>query len=34
MRSKLAERLSAPGLRFKALNLGSKLALIFLLFIQ
>ncbi|ALE04532.1 ABC transporter (plasmid) [Arthrobacter sp. ERGS1:01] len=33
MRSKLAERLSAPGLRFKALTLGSKLALIFLLFI-
>jgi len=33
MRSKLAERLSAPGLRFKALNLGSKLALLFLLFI-
>ncbi|ALV47235.1 ABC transporter [Arthrobacter alpinus] len=33
MRSKLAERLSAPGLRFKALNVGSKLALIFLIFI-
>lgn len=33
MRSKLAERLSAPGLRFKALTLGSKLALIFLVFI-
>jgi len=33
MRSKLAERLSAPGLRFKALTLGSKMALIFLLFI-
>lgn len=33
MRSKLAERLSAPGLRFKALTLGSKLSLIFLLFI-
>ncbi|MGO4383346.1 dipeptide/oligopeptide/nickel ABC transporter permease/ATP-binding protein [Specibacter sp. RAF43] len=33
MRSKLAERLSAPGLRFKALSLGSKLALLFLLFI-
>jgi peptide/nickel transport system permease protein len=33
MRSKLAERLSAPGLRFKALTLGSKLALLFLLFI-
>ncbi|WP_449374544.1 dipeptide/oligopeptide/nickel ABC transporter permease/ATP-binding protein [Arthrobacter psychrolactophilus] len=33
MRSKLAERLSAPGLRFKALNLGSKLALLFLVFI-
>ncbi|WP_425862668.1 dipeptide/oligopeptide/nickel ABC transporter permease/ATP-binding protein [Arthrobacter sp. TWP1-1] len=33
MRSKLAERLSAPGLRFKALNLGSKLALIFLILI-
>ncbi len=33
MRSKLAERLSAPGLRFKALTLGSKLALIFLIFI-
>ncbi|AIY02868.1 ABC transporter, ATP-binding protein [Arthrobacter sp. PAMC 25486] len=33
MRSKLAERLSAPGLRFKALNMGSKLALIFLVFI-
>lgn len=33
MRSKLAERLSAPGLRFKALTLGSKLALLFLIFI-
>ncbi len=33
MRSKLAERLSAPGLRFKALSMGSKLALIFLIFI-
>lgn len=33
MRSKLAERLSAPGLRFKALSLGSKLALLFLIFI-
>lgn len=33
MRSKLAERLSAPGLRFKALTLGSKLALVFLIFI-
>ncbi len=33
MRSKLAERLSAPGLRFKALTLGSKLSLIFLIFI-
>jgi len=33
MRSKLAERLSAPGLRFKALTLGSKLALLFLLFV-
>ncbi|WP_287933065.1 ABC transporter permease subunit, partial [Arthrobacter sp.] len=33
MRSKLAERLSAPGLRFKALSLGSKLALLFLVFI-
>ncbi|WP_051389433.1 dipeptide/oligopeptide/nickel ABC transporter permease/ATP-binding protein [Arthrobacter sp. 35W] len=33
MRSKLAERLSAPGLRFKALALGSKIALLFLLFI-
>ncbi len=33
MRSKLAERLSAPGLRFKALTLGSKLALLFLLVI-
>lgn len=33
MRSKLAERLSAPGLRFKALTLGSKLSLVFLIFI-
>jgi peptide/nickel transport system permease protein len=33
MRSKLAERLSAPGLRFKALALGSKIALIFLILI-
>jgi peptide/nickel transport system permease protein len=33
MRSKLAERLSAPGLRFKALSLGSKMALLFLIFI-
>ncbi len=33
MRSKLAQRLSAPGLRFKALTLGSKLALFFLVFI-
>ena len=33
MRSKLAERLSAPGLRFKALTFGSKLALLFLVFI-
>ncbi|MBX7444368.1 MULTISPECIES: dipeptide/oligopeptide/nickel ABC transporter permease/ATP-binding protein [unclassified Arthrobacter] len=30
MRSKLAERLSAPGLRFKALPWGSRLALAFL----
>ncbi|MDJ0354807.1 dipeptide/oligopeptide/nickel ABC transporter permease/ATP-binding protein [Paenarthrobacter sp. PH39-S1] len=33
MRSKLAERLSAPGLRFKALALSSKIALLFLIFI-
>ncbi len=33
MRSKLAERLSAPGLRFRALSLSSKVALLFLLFI-
>ncbi|MBG0740085.1 dipeptide/oligopeptide/nickel ABC transporter permease/ATP-binding protein [Paeniglutamicibacter antarcticus] len=33
MRSKLAERLSAPGLRFKALSLSSKISLLFLIFI-
>lgn len=33
MRSALAERLSAPGLRFKALNLSSKIALLFFLLI-
>lgn len=33
MRSKLAEKLSAPGLRFKALSLGSKFSLLFLVFI-
>lgn len=33
MRSKLAERLSAPGLRFKALPWGSRLALAFLVVI-
>lgn len=31
MRSKLAERLSAPGLRFKALPWGSRIALLFLI---
>ena len=34
MRSKLAERLSAPGLRFKALPWGSRLALAFLVVIS
>lgn len=33
MRSKLAERLSAPGLRFKALPWGSRIALLFLIVI-
>ncbi|WP_347109759.1 dipeptide/oligopeptide/nickel ABC transporter permease/ATP-binding protein [Paenarthrobacter sp. S56] len=33
MRSKLAERLSAPGLRFKALPWGSRIALLFLILI-
>ncbi|KNH19630.1 ABC transporter [Arthrobacter sp. ZBG10] len=33
MRSKLAERLSAPGLRFKALPWSSRLALVFLVII-
>lgn len=33
MRSKLAERLSAPGLRFKALPWGSRIALLFLIMI-
>ncbi|MGG5172708.1 dipeptide/oligopeptide/nickel ABC transporter permease/ATP-binding protein [Pseudarthrobacter sp. J1738] len=33
MRSKLATRLSEPGVRFKALPLGSKIALVFLVFI-
>jgi peptide/nickel transport system permease protein len=33
MRSKLAERLSAPGLRFKALPWGSRVALLFLIMI-
>lgn len=33
MRSKLAERLSAPGIRFKALPWGSRVALLFLLLI-
>ncbi|MFC8039650.1 dipeptide/oligopeptide/nickel ABC transporter permease/ATP-binding protein [Paenarthrobacter sp. NPDC057355] len=33
MRSKLAERLSAPGLRFKALPWGSRIALSFLILI-
>ena len=33
MRSKLAERLSAPGLRFKALPWGSRIALLFLVLI-
>lgn len=31
MRSKLAERLSAPGIRFKALPWGSRIALLFLI---
>jgi peptide/nickel transport system permease protein len=33
MRSKLAERLSAPGIRFKALPWGSRIALLFLIMI-
>ncbi|BCW52518.1 dipeptide/oligopeptide/nickel ABC transporter permease/ATP-binding protein [Arthrobacter sp. StoSoilB13] len=33
MRSKLAERLSAPGIRFKALPWGSRIALLFLVMI-
>jgi peptide/nickel transport system permease protein len=33
MRSKLAERLSAPGVRFKALPWGSRIALLFLIMI-
>jgi peptide/nickel transport system permease protein len=33
MRSKLAERLSAPGIRFKALPWGSRIALLFLIVI-
>ncbi|GAA1778138.1 dipeptide/oligopeptide/nickel ABC transporter permease/ATP-binding protein [Pseudarthrobacter sulfonivorans] len=33
MRSKLAERLSAPGIRFKALPWGSRIALLFLIII-
>jgi len=33
MRSKLAERLSAPGIRFKALPWGSRIALLFLMVI-
>ncbi|VXC18797.1 Peptide/nickel transport system permease protein [Arthrobacter sp. 9V] len=33
MRSKLAERLSAPGIRFKALPWGSRIALLFLILI-
>lgn len=33
MRSKLAERLSAPGIRFKALPWGSRIALLFLVII-
>lgn len=33
MRSKLAERLSAPGVRFKALPWGSRIALLFLIVI-
>ncbi|MFJ4027162.1 dipeptide/oligopeptide/nickel ABC transporter permease/ATP-binding protein [Paenarthrobacter sp. NPDC089989] len=33
MRSKLADRLSAPGLRFKALPWGSRIALLFLILI-
>jgi peptide/nickel transport system permease protein len=33
MRSKLAERLSAPGLRFKALPWGSRVALLFLIMV-
>ncbi len=33
MRSKLAERLSAPGIRFKALPWSSRMALVFLIVI-
>ncbi|GAP59191.1 ABC transporter protein [Arthrobacter sp. Hiyo1] len=33
MRSKLAERLSAPGVRFKSLPWGSRFALLFLVVI-